>query len=152
MDGTIHSQENTETFFGISGKRLWETKVYGIRIPRYYFTGLDGEVRSATLHGFKDLSKKKITPQLYIWKHLRVKILFQPYRLHKIKSSSLFQPSVLRFDLLASLITSHLVNPSYTKLFRTHTLYQGGGGGGSSGLPYYLIKNWMYKRQILQDI
>ena len=35
------------------------------------------------------------------------------------------------------------ISPSYTKLFRTHTLYQGGG------LPYYLINPLLYKRQIL---
>ena len=34
---------------------------------------------------------------------------------------------IKRMDLLTS------INSSYTKLFRTHTLYQGGGGGGSSG-------------------
>ena len=37
-------------------------------------------------------------------------------------------------------------NPSYTKLFWTHILYQ--GGGGVIWTPYYLINTWLYKRQI----
>ena len=40
------------------------------------------------------------------------------------------------------------VNPSYTKLFRTHTLYQ----EGVIWTPYYLINTWLYKTQILQGI
>ena len=35
-------------------------KVRCIRIPRYYFTGFEGEVNSANLHGFGDVSKKYI--------------------------------------------------------------------------------------------
>ena len=37
-------------------------------------------------------------------------------------------------SLLSLIYKAKIVNPSYSKLFRTHTLYQG-GGGGSSGPP-----------------
>ena len=41
-------------------------------------------------------------------------------------------------------------NPSCTKLFQAHTLYQ--RGGHLDPHPHYLINNWLYKRQILQGI
>ena len=44
-----------------------------------------------------------------------------------------------------------ILNPFYTKLFRTHTSHQG-GGGGVIWTPYYLINTWLYKPQILQGI
>ena len=47
-------------------------------------------------------------------------------------------------------------NPSYTKLFWTHTLYQGGViwnlPHSPTPTPYYLINTWLYKPQILQGI
>ena len=48
----------------------------------------------------------------------------------------------------------YLINPSYTKLFQSLTLYQGGEGGGWGGHldPHYLINTWLYKPQILQGI
>ena len=50
---------------------------------------------------------------------------------------------------LPSLIyKAKIVNPSYSKLFRTHTLYQ----RGVIWTPYYLISTWLYKPQILQGI
>ena len=40
---------------------------------------------------------------------------------------------LLSWNIQISLFYEHF-NPSYTKLFRTHTLYQGGGGGGGGHL------------------
>ena len=46
-----------------------------------------------------------------------------------------------------------LLNPSYTKLFRTHTLYQGViWTPPPPPPPYYLINIWLYKPQMLQGI
>ena len=43
------------------------------------------------------------------------------------------------------------INPSYTKLFRTHTLYRGGEEGLYRPL-HYLINPKLYKPKILQGI